>query len=240
MKKRNVFQNALCQIKSGMENIKKKPHKNQIMIYVISFLLVVAGYLNYAEKNVQEVSSNDENILDEKQDTSLIDTNITDENESPDTENKVAESNSTNEDENKTEERNDENIGDARLVNSDDVTEKGTKDYFTNSKLERENMYSQMLENYQKILNNATISEEQKSIATQEIKNINNIKNAIMICENLITTKGFEDVVVFANGDSINVVVSAEKLSQEEIAQIQNIVTREMNSEIENIHIMVH
>ena len=50
--------------------------------------------------------------------------------------------------------------------------------------------------------------------------------------------KGFEDSVILANGDSINVIVKATELGTEEIAQIQNIITREMGNKIENIHIM--
>ena len=99
-------------------------------------------------------------------------------------------------------------------------------------------MYSQMLETYQKILENTTISEEQKSIASNEITKINNARNAIMICENLISLKGFEEAVILSNGDSVNVVVKAKELETEEIAQIQNIITREIKTTIENIHIM--
>ena len=59
-----------------------------------------------------------------------------------------------------------------------------------------------------------------------------------MICENLIGIKGFEKVVILANGESVNVIIKAENLNTEEIAQIQNIVTRELGTNIENIHIM--
>ena len=58
-----------------------------------------------------------------------------------------------------------------------------------------------------------------------------------MIAENLISTKGFENNVVFVNDESINVVVKAEDLGTEQIAQIQNIISRELKVEIENIHI---
>ena len=58
-----------------------------------------------------------------------------------------------------------------------------------------------------------------------------------MICENLIKTKGFDNSVVFANGNSISVIIGANELSKEQVAQIQNIVTREMNAKAENIHI---
>ena len=109
--------------------------------------------------------------------------------------------------------------------------------YFTESKLERDKMYSQMLESYQTILQNTTIPDSQKEISQNEIKKINATKNAIMITENLIKNKGFEDVIIFVNGESINVIIKALDLNQEQVAQIQNIVAREMKTEIENIHI---
>ena len=99
-------------------------------------------------------------------------------------------------------------------------------------------MYSQRIENYQNILNNTNVSEAQKKTAQEEITKINNEQNAIMIAENLIKTKGIEDLVIFVNGDSINVIVKGEELEKEEIAQIQNIITRELGADIGNIHIM--
>ena len=112
-----------------------------------------------------------------------------------------------------------------------------SNDYFTRSKLERETMYSQMLETYTRILENEKISSEQKDIAENEIKNINDTKNAIMIVENLFETKGFENAIVFVNSPSVNVVIKKDNLSAEEVAQIQNIVQRELKTDIENIHI---
>ena len=58
-----------------------------------------------------------------------------------------------------------------------------------------------------------------------------------MIAENLIVAKGFEDVVIFSNEDSISVVVKSNELKQEQVAQIQNIVSRELNVPAEKIHI---
>ena len=68
-------------------------------------------------------------------------------------------------------------------------------------------------------------------------KKINDTKNSIMIAENLLSTKGFENNVIFVNGDSISVIIGKEELSQDEIAQIQNIISRELNAQVENIHI---
>lgn len=112
-------------------------------------------------------------------------------------------------------------------------------EYFTTSKLERDSMYSQMIETYEKILNSSNALETQKQSATEEITKINNTKNSIMICENLIGTKGFTNNVIFVNGDSITAIIGATELKQEEVAQIQNIIAREMNASIENIHIAI-
>jgi len=109
--------------------------------------------------------------------------------------------------------------------------------YFTTSKLERDNMYSQMLESYQQIYNNSETSADQKTSALAEIAKINKIKNAIMIAENLLSAKGFEKVVLFVNDNSVSVIVGEAELQPEQIAQIQNIVSRELNVDAGIIHI---
>ncbi len=128
-------------------------------------------------------------------------------------------------------------ITDASSIQTNAISKEDSDDYFTSSKLERDKMYSQMLETYQKILESTNISQEQKAISEQEIAKINQTKNAIMIAENLISTKGFKHSVIFVNDNSVSVVVKAESLSPEQIAQIQNIVSRELKVEVGNIHI---
>ena len=190
--------------------------KNQILMFVAALALVTIGYLAYQPMQTQQTSAN--------YISTTLDTVET------------------------------ANIGDATLVSSSAVineivsnvienknltmeTNNETDDYFTISKIDRDKMYSQMLDNYQKIIDNVNISSEQKSIATQEISNINNIKNAIMIAENLIKTKGMQDVVIFVNKDSVNVVIKAKELTSNKVSQVQNIVSRELNVEPLNIHI---
>ena len=112
-----------------------------------------------------------------------------------------------------------------------------SSDYFVKSKLERNVMYSQMTTRYQEIINSNSQAQEQKAIAQQEINKINELQNAIMISENLLTSKGFEENIIFVNGNSINIIIGKKPLEPEEVAQIQNIVSRELKAELENIHI---
>lgn len=131
------------------------------------------------------------------------------------------------------EKKDDEEIGDAKLVSSDSVT-----DYFVSSKLERDTNYADMISTYTKILEDNSVSETQKNNAMKEITRITNTKNAISVCENILSTKGFDNFVVLVNNNSVNVVVKLkDKLTKEKVAQIQNIVSRELNSKIEDIHI---
>ena len=94
-----------------------------------------------------------------------------------------------------------------------------------------------MLETYQEIYNNANSTQEQKEKAIEEIAKINERRNAIMIAENLILAKGIENVVIFANENSVSVIAKAETLEPEKIAQIQNIVSRELEVGAEIISI---
>lgn len=203
--------------------------KNQLTILVLALMLVTAGYLNY-NSNVQTsteiaaigdatlVSSNLSNsITNEIENETQVNSNTTTNNIT-----EVASSVSTTEE----------------SVQTNSEPTDTTEEYFTSSRLERDTMYSQMLESYQKILDSTTTTEKQKSAAQTEIDNINKVKNAIMISENLIKTKGFDDVVIFSNDDSISVVLNKDELGKEDIAQIQSIIAREMSADINDIHIM--
>lgn len=207
--------------------------KNQVLMFVIALVLVTTGYLSYNPEATKDVVSTtlDNSTLANIGDATLVSSSAIVDKIQTNNENTV-ETEATNQITN--------NINQNEITNNSietSVTTSGKDDYFTNSKIERDKMYSQMLESYQKMMTNTNISEEQKSIATNEINKINTTKNAIMIAENLIKTKGLEDVVIFVNIDSVSVIIKAEELTQEQIAQIQNIVTRELNTDISNIHI---
>lgn len=112
-----------------------------------------------------------------------------------------------------------------------------TSNYFSELKMSRDEMYSKSLETYQKIVDSEGISTEQKAIAIQEIEKINNTKNAIEIAEELIKLKDFEDVVIYSSNEQISVIVRIAALSESQVAQIQNIVSKELGVEVGDITI---
>ena len=225
--------------------------KNQIIVFVIGLMIIAAGYLNFTNNNnmLEASAVADSEEMASIGDAKLVSANVAESNsietnsESAQTnisENEIVNEVST-EVNNEIEESN--TTDEENSISNNSETEEtnaniSTDEYFTNSRLERNTMYSQRIENYQDILNNTNVSETQKKTAQEEITKLNEEQNAIMIAENIIKTKGIEDLVIFVNGDSINVIVKGNDLKEEEIAQIQNIVTRELEADIENIHIM--
>lgn len=213
----------------------KSLKKNQIVIFAVALMLITAGYLNYtmnteqtaevwSEINNEQISGigdaklvSSNNVLDENGVTSSIVQNNSGVNEIEDSEDGFQENSTVEETSAKT---------------NEDIDK-----YFTESRLEREKMYSEMLETYQTMIAGTNVSSEQRYNAQLEISNITSQKNAIMIAENLIKNKGFEDVVIFVNNGSVSVIVKAEILDEADIAQIQNIVQRELGVEVQNIHI---
>lgn len=222
--------------------------RNQIIIFVIALMLITAGYLNYTTGDGGDLVTTS-SLIDSEEvagigDAKLVSSNAIEgkesSSESLDNTNMVSGNSTTN---TVIDEKNNANSSESSSENKTVTTSGGvakeTDEYFTNSRLTRDTMYSQMIESYQKILDNTSISADQKAISQTEIKKINDLKNSIMICENLIKTKGFKDVVIFVNDISISVIIraDAEEITGEGAAQIQNIVAREMKAEIENIHI---
>ncbi len=222
-----------------------KIKKSEVAVYAIALMLVTAGYFNYLKFDngkAKEVYSEDVQNLEQQAnvgDAVLVSNNeVKDENanteeEAKVEENKIEKESKTEENKQEEEQKTEENK-EGQKQNKDNSKD----DYFASTKLDREKMYASMISSYEEILNNSNVTEAQKAIATQEITKVNNTKNAIMISENLILTKGFKNVVILVNEDSANVVVEVqEELSKDKVAILQNIVARELSKTIENIHI---
>ena len=241
-----------------MKNLNLK--KNQVVIFVVALMLVTAGYLNYT--NQQSTRQNmipTSTLADSEQmaaigDATLVSANQTEETNKNAGNTTKSTATSNIQDNNDTKNINSEetnkqvnnqqmNIEENNSNTQRNLQETNSKNedstYFAQSRLDRDNMYSQMLENYQKILETENLAADEKTNAQEEIKRINNEKNAIMIAENLIKTKGFEDVILFVNNGNVSVVIKADKLEESHIAQIQNIVTRELNVKATKINVSV-
>ena len=238
-----IYAIALMLVTAGYFNYTANIENNSVETYAEEAQNTL-NVVNDIEKEVNAEKEDNTNIIEVENNVAKKDSvnsieeenNVAkDDNNTLPNENSTAQKNTENEnvEVSSNEKKDDEEIGDAKLVSSDSVT-----DYFVSSKLERDTNYADMISTYTKILEDNSVSETQKNNAMKEITKITNTKNAISVCENILSTKGFDNFVVLVNNNSVNVVVKLkDKLTKEKVAQIQNIVSRELNSKIEDIHI---
>lgn len=223
-----------------MNKIRMSLKKNQIVIFVIGLMIITAGYLSYSTNSSLDKTVESSALLDSEEmasigDAKLVSANVSSVNTIDEDVESINEINNTTNNSKYSNIIEENNLADD--VVSNNIAE-SSDDYFINSRLERNTMYSQTIEAYQKILNNTNVSEAQKKTAQAEITKLTELQNEIMISENLIKTKGIDDLVIFVNNDSINVIVEGNEPKKDKIAQIQNIITRELEADIEDIHIM--
>ena len=86
------------------------------------------------------------------------------------------------------------------------------------------------------IASDATSAEAKANAEAERLKLITNM-DTIMNIENLIKAKGFEDVIVSASSNTINVIVETNGLTNAEVAQIVDVVKNNSDYSIDNIKI---
>lgn len=126
-------------------------------------------------------------------------------------------------------------LGEAQYVSST-VTNAG--EYFTSSRLTRSQSKDEALELLQAVVSNEASSADSVEKANAEIVAIANETELEGTVENLIKAKGFNDCVVFISSDLVNVVVQSEGLTQEQAAQINEIVVSQTGVKSSNIKIV--
>ena len=188
--------------------------KNQILASMVVLMLVVAGYLNYTYDPTKEYHTELTGVMS----NNLGDTYLVD---SSSISTALVDSNM-------------DDISQTIEASSKVTT---AEEYFAETRMERENTFAEQKETYEKMLTNMALDETQRNFAQEEIQKINAKKNAITIAENLIKLKGFKDVVILLNEDSTNVIVVSETLTDEQKADIENIVLTELKVDSSKLHI---
>ena len=85
------------------------------------------------------------------------------------------------------------------------------------------------------IINSTSITQEQKQVAIDSMINMTTIAEKETSAEILLDAKGVDNAVVSMTGDTADVVVPAQELSDAQRAQIEDIVVRKTGVPIENI-----
>jgi len=212
--------------------------KNQVIITALVAMIAAAGYLNYIDSAPQKAN---EVMLTDNSDIALVgDSNnvaVTDDNpEIAAAESTTSGNTSSEKNEEKTTNVNkaeaDSDAGAAVFVNSSTDTS-----YFVQAKLDREQSRAKQKDMLNEMLNNEKATSEQKNEATTAMLQIQKRIEKENAAEDMLKAKGFSEVYVRMDDDTVDVVVDKEKLTDAEIAQIEDTIKRKTGLPADKIRI---
>ncbi len=202
--------------------MKKLVKKNQVVIAALAVLLGVAGYINFSGNSIDladgegQVGGTESAFAETDMDVAAGEITMNDMEEEEHIE--------LNSDE--------ENIGEAVLTSVDATTTS-----LVNIKLNREQVRSKSKEYYLEIINNDGMDEASVSSATDAYVKLTEDMEKEAEAETMLMAKGFSDVIVSISEESVDVVIGKSSITEEEKAQIEDVVVRKTGCSIEQITI---
>ena len=214
--------------------MKRLFRKNQIIITSLAIMIVIAGYLNFTADQTKPVKQEAAAETAEK----IREENIQAEEAAAGAEADItsfphedlpsvsAEAESTAD----TETPEGEKVGEAVLTSSASAGA-----FSASAKLNREQVRSKNEASLLEIINNTDISEDMKADAIASMNRMTDRAEKELDAELLLEAKGFKDSVVSINDDSVDVIVGAAEITDEQKAQIEDIVTRKTERNVSDI-----
>lgn len=188
--------------------------RNQIVITALVVMIAAAGYLNYMDRSAyipsELVISEDGDIVGLIPDYDFYEADAS------------VEVNSDTSDD----------AGTAVFVNSS-----SDSSYFIQAKLEREQARAKQKEILTEMINNENVDQTKKAEVADELLKIQQRIEKETAAEAMIEAKGFKEVYVRIDDDTVDIVVNKETLSETEIAQIEDIVKRKTGVSVDKIRI---
>ncbi len=205
--------------------------KNQIIISALVAMIGIAGYLNYVDNSVisTEYVYGDEDITGLIPDYDLYGNQIVS-NDVVDSSNLSVEASVNANAE--VDSNYESEAGEAVFVNNSSDTS-----YFIQAKLEREQARAKQKDILTEMINNENIEQDKKAEVADEMLKIQERIEKETASEAMIEAKGFEEVYVRIDDDTVDVVVNKTELSEAEIAQIEDIIKRKTGADVDKIRI---
>ncbi len=96
----------------------------------------------------------------------------------------------------------------------------GKHDFFINYHLQRDTLRAKLTEEYMRILSNPDAAKKELQEAEAKINQLMKIDKQESTAEDMIRREGFRDAVVINQNNHVDVVVQAEKLTEEQVIAI--------------------
>lgn len=183
--------------------------KNQIIITTLAIMIAIAGYLNYSGRIFGERNTKETN--GELASRELLD---------------ISEEDLMQETTGDIESQDDDGTPGEAVLTSGVVAE---------AKVTREQVRAKNKETLQGIIDNKNIGDEQKKDAIAQMVKLTELAEKEAAVETLLAAKGLKNTVVSLTDDAAEVVVNNAELTDANLAQIEDVVTRKTNIDPANI-----
>ena len=110
--------------------------------------------------------------------------------------------------------------------------------YFTEAKMSKENSRSKALEILNQTATNENFDSEVRKQAQNKIISIAENTEKEAIIENVARAKGYKDISVYIDGESVEIIVKKKDFSAEDVKTLKEIVTSELYTSAKNIKII--
>lgn len=213
--------------------MKKIMKKNQIMITVLAIMLAVAGYLNFAgakmgEKDFLSVDGSDQELTYEIDDVTEFENYLSANMETSVLDDEFAQKEESTQEE--TKEAVDQEIPGEAIFTSSNVV-----NTLSGAKLLKEQTRAKNKEALLEIINNEGLTENAKKDAVNTMITLTEIAQKETDAEMLLDAKGFKESVVSVGEENADVMIAASSLTDAQTAQIIDIVQRKTGMAPENI-----
>lgn len=194
--------------------------RNQVVVTALAVMIAAAGYLNFQESRSSEGKQTALQLTEEGDVTALVDYSaLPDDTDSTELDPITAET-----------------TGDGAAVYVSAHSENASA-YFAEAKLNREQSRAKEKDILTEMLNNQNITEEQKNKCTESILTLQERIEKESAAEAMLQSKGFSEVYVRMDDETVDVVVNRESLTEQELAQIEDIVQRKTGMAADKIRI---
>ena len=192
--------------------------KSQIAIISLSLMVMIAGYVNYKYNPEREENLGHSVYVNSKDGFMYSTIKIYDE-----------------EDKN-----NDVSVNEETVETNNLYKQKEAKETISSFRANRNNMFSELQETYSKVIEANSTSTEQLTEYQNKLNKLIENKHTITIVEDLIKSKGIDDIVIVPTNENLNVIVSdKEEITSDIIAMIQKIIQDELDFPASKITINV-
>lgn len=199
--------------------------RNQVVVTALAVMIAAAGYLNFQESRMSEGNQTALQLTEEGDVAALVDYSaLPDDVDTAEVglDPITAEMAETTGD------------GAAVFVSANAG---GSASYFAEAKLDREQSRAKQKDILNDMLDNQNISQEQKEKCTESMMKLQERIEKETAAEAMIQSKGFSEAYVRMDEDTVDVVVDKANLTDAEVAQIEDIVTRKTGMDASKIRI---